>query len=84
MARLDKVKNLTGLAEWYGSNERLRGLVNLVIVGECCLAGPAHGMSNWRLFWAASRCEGMACPACPSHHATPFGCPAAPPTPQAA
>lgn len=33
MARLDKVKNLTGLAEWYGSNERLRGLVNLVIVG---------------------------------------------------
>lgn len=33
MARLDKVKNLTGLAEWYGSNKRLRGLVNLVIVG---------------------------------------------------
>ncbi|EFN59180.1 hypothetical protein CHLNCDRAFT_48488 [Chlorella variabilis] len=33
MARLDKVKNLTGLAEWYAQNERLRGLVNLVIVG---------------------------------------------------
>lgn len=33
MARLDKVKNLTGLAEWYGNNERLRNLVNLVIVG---------------------------------------------------
>lgn len=33
MARLDKVKNLTGLAEWYASNERLRGLANLVIVG---------------------------------------------------
>jgi hypothetical protein len=33
MARLDKVKNLTGLAEWYGQNERLRKLVNLVIVG---------------------------------------------------
>eukprot|EP00887_Chlorella_sp_A99_P005770 scaffold1.g5770.t1 len=33
MARLDKVKNLTGLASWYGANERLRGLVNLVIVG---------------------------------------------------
>ena len=34
MARLDKVKNLTGLAEWYAGNQRLRGLVNLVIVGE--------------------------------------------------
>lgn len=33
MARLDKVKNLTGLAEWYGGNERLRNLANLVIVG---------------------------------------------------
>ena len=34
MARLDKVKNLTGLAEWYGGNQRLRSLANLVIVGE--------------------------------------------------
>ncbi|GAQ80888.1 sucrose synthase [Klebsormidium nitens] len=33
MARLDRVKNLTGLVEWYAKNERLRGLVNLVIVG---------------------------------------------------
>ena len=33
MARLDKVKNLTGLAEWYGSNERLRSMCNLVIIG---------------------------------------------------
>ena len=33
MARLDKVKNLTGLAEWYGGNERLREYTNLVIVG---------------------------------------------------
>lgn len=41
MARLDKVKNLTGLAEWYASNERLRGLANLVIVGE-----PAGGQSG--------------------------------------
>eukprot|EP00884_Botryococcus_braunii_P012793 jgi/Botrbrau1/21514/Bobra.174_2s0018.2 len=51
MARLDNIKNLTSLAEWYGASERLRGLVNLVIVGgvvdpqashdkeekECCL-----------------------------------------------
>lgn len=29
----DKVKNLTGLAELYGSNNQLRELVNLVIVG---------------------------------------------------
>lgn len=34
MARLDKVKNLTGLAEWYAASPRLRSLVNLVIVGE--------------------------------------------------
>ncbi|PPR83051.1 hypothetical protein GOBAR_AA37663 [Gossypium barbadense] len=33
MARLDTVKNLTGLTEWYGKNKRLRSLVNLVIVG---------------------------------------------------
>ncbi|KAL8038201.1 hypothetical protein ABFX02_11G089700 [Erythranthe guttata] len=33
MARLDTVKNITGLTEWYGKNKRLRTLVNLVIVG---------------------------------------------------
>ncbi|CAA0836163.1 Sucrose synthase 6 [Striga hermonthica] len=33
MARLDTVKNITGLTEWYGKNRRLRNLVNLVIVG---------------------------------------------------
>ncbi|XP_061356181.1 sucrose synthase 5-like [Gastrolobium bilobum] len=33
MARIDVVKNLTGLVEWYGKNLRLRNLVNLVIVG---------------------------------------------------
>ncbi|XP_043718353.1 sucrose synthase 7-like isoform X2 [Telopea speciosissima] len=32
MARLDIVKNITGLTEWYGKNKRLRNLVNLVIV----------------------------------------------------
>ncbi|XP_062159903.1 sucrose synthase 7-like [Alnus glutinosa] len=32
MARLDTVKNITGLAEWYGKNTRLRSLVNLVVV----------------------------------------------------
>jgi hypothetical protein len=34
MARLDKVKNLTGLVSWFAGNQRLRELVNLVIVGE--------------------------------------------------
>ncbi|WVZ73019.1 hypothetical protein U9M48_021386 [Paspalum notatum var. saurae] len=33
MARLDKVKNITGLVEWYGQNKRLRDLVSLVVVG---------------------------------------------------
>ena len=33
MARLDRVKNLTGLVEFYGKNDRLKELVNLVVVG---------------------------------------------------
>lgn len=33
MARMDRIKNLTGLAEWYGANESLRQKANLVIVG---------------------------------------------------
>ena len=33
MARLDRIKNLTGLVRWYAENEELRGLANLVIVG---------------------------------------------------
>ncbi|XP_019710993.1 sucrose synthase 7 [Elaeis guineensis] len=33
MARLDTVKNLTGLVDWYGKNKRLRDLVSLVVVG---------------------------------------------------
>nr|APR63613.1 sucrose synthase 3 [Populus tomentosa] len=32
MARLDRVKNITGLVECYGKNTRLRELVNLVVV----------------------------------------------------
>ncbi|CAM8974550.1 hypothetical protein QQ045_030865 [Rhodiola kirilowii] len=32
MARLDTVKNITGLVEWYAKNARLRELVNLVVV----------------------------------------------------
>ncbi|KAG7032702.1 Sucrose synthase 5 [Cucurbita argyrosperma subsp. argyrosperma] len=33
MARFDVVKNITGLVEWFGKNEKLRNLVNLVVVG---------------------------------------------------
>ncbi|MFV0438372.1 MAG: sucrose synthase [Desulfopila sp.] len=33
MARLDRIKNLTGLVEWYATNEELRGKTSLVIVG---------------------------------------------------
>ncbi|XP_068343293.1 sucrose synthase-like [Pyrus communis] len=32
MARLDRVKNITGLVEWYGKNAKLRELVNLLVV----------------------------------------------------
>jgi sucrose synthase len=32
MARLDRVKNLTGLAEWFGRNSRLRRAANLFLV----------------------------------------------------
>jgi sucrose synthase len=33
MARLDTVKNLTGLVDWYGRDERLRDTANLLVVG---------------------------------------------------
>nr|XP_043619101.1 sucrose synthase 2 [Erigeron canadensis]XP_043619102.1 sucrose synthase 2 [Erigeron canadensis] len=32
MARLDHVKNITGLVEWYAKNNKLRELANLVVV----------------------------------------------------
>ncbi len=32
MARLDRIKNITGLVEWYGRSERLRNVANLVVV----------------------------------------------------
>lgn len=32
MARLDRIKNLTGLVQWYGENQALRELANLVII----------------------------------------------------
>ncbi|MBN2424157.1 MAG: sucrose synthase [Calditrichaceae bacterium] len=32
IARLDRIKNITGLAEWYGQNDKLRTLANLFVV----------------------------------------------------
>ena len=42
MARLDRVKNLTGLAELYAKNERLRAACNLVIVGGIVDPSQVH------------------------------------------
>ncbi len=33
MSRLDRIKNMAGLVEWYGQNRELRDVANLVIVG---------------------------------------------------
>ena len=33
MSRLDRIKNMAGLVEWYGQNQELRKVANLVIVG---------------------------------------------------
>jgi sucrose synthase len=33
MSRLDRIKNMAGLVEWYAQNEELREVANLVIVG---------------------------------------------------
>lgn len=33
MARLDHIKNLTGLVEWYGNNKRLQETADLLIIG---------------------------------------------------
>ena len=33
MARLDRIKNLSGLVEWYAKDERLQELTNLFIIG---------------------------------------------------
>ncbi|MFP4167279.1 MAG: sucrose synthase [Desulfonatronovibrionaceae bacterium] len=33
MARMDRVKNLVGLVQWYAENSELQGLANLLVVG---------------------------------------------------
>ena len=49
MARLDHVKNLTGLAEWFAKNKRLRELCNLVIVGGIVDPSQTTGRPNMPL-----------------------------------
>jgi sucrose synthase len=39
MARLDRIKNITGLVDWYGRSAALRELVDLVVVGGHVDAG---------------------------------------------
>lgn len=39
MARLDRVKNLTGLVSWFGASDRLRKQANLLVVGGFLDAG---------------------------------------------
>lgn len=40
MARLDKIKNITGLVEWYGESDRLRDAANLLVIAGH--VDPAH------------------------------------------
>ncbi len=44
MARLDHIKNLTGLVEWYACNGKLRELTNLLIIGGT--VNPDHSSDS--------------------------------------
>ncbi|MDA3785634.1 MAG: sucrose synthase, partial [Deltaproteobacteria bacterium] len=44
MARLDQIKNLTGLVEWYGRNPRLREQTNLLLI--CGTVNPDNSSDN--------------------------------------
>lgn len=46
MARLDRIKNMTGLVEWYAGSERLRKHANLLIVGGHIDAGYSSDMEE--------------------------------------
>ncbi len=41
MARLDRIKNIAGMVEWYGQNERLREAANLLLI-----AGSVHASES--------------------------------------
>ncbi|MGD8566914.1 MAG: sucrose synthase [Gammaproteobacteria bacterium] len=42
MARLDTIKNITGLVDWFGRNERLRNIANVVAVAGYIDASQSH------------------------------------------
>jgi len=42
MSRLDRIKNLAGLVEWYAQNQELREVANLVIVGGRLRVEESH------------------------------------------
>jgi len=44
MARLDHIKNLTGLLNWYAENEHLHEMTNLLIIGGT--VNPDHSSDN--------------------------------------
>jgi sucrose synthase len=44
MARLDHIKNLTGLVEWYAGNQRLREQTNLLLI--CGTVNPDNSTDN--------------------------------------
>ena len=41
MARLDHIKNITGLVEWFGANEKLRSQANLLVIAGHVDAGQS-------------------------------------------
>ena len=55
MARLDRVKNLSGLVELFGKSERLRKLANLVVVGG--VIDPAQSGDRCAVLTAVSSCH---------------------------
>ncbi len=42
MARLDRIKNITGLVEWFGQSRKLRDRVNLLVAGGFIDAGKSQ------------------------------------------
>lgn len=57
MARLDKVKNLSGLVEWFAKNQRLRKVTNLVLVGG--IVDPAQSNDHEEKAQCERVCPGV-------------------------
>lgn len=48
MARLDHIKNITGLVEWYGGNDNLRQAANLLVIAGHTDAGRSGDVEEQR------------------------------------